>query len=49
MTGSLWTAVLMMLAQTTWGGYTLLTKPLLSRRQPLYLLAAACRSCSGSG
>jgi drug/metabolite transporter (DMT)-like permease len=33
--------ILMMAAQTTWGGYTLLTKPLLSRRQPLVVLSSA--------
>jgi drug/metabolite transporter (DMT)-like permease len=32
---------LMMGAQTTWGAYTIVTKPLLSRRPPLVILTAA--------
>jgi drug/metabolite transporter (DMT)-like permease len=31
----------LLLAQICWGGYTLLSKPLLSRRQPLLVLAAS--------
>jgi drug/metabolite transporter (DMT)-like permease len=34
-------SVLLMACQTTWGGYTIVTKPLLAHRPPLTIVAAA--------
>ncbi len=39
--GLLLGGVLLMACQTTWGGYTILTKPLLSRRPPLMIVTSA--------
>jgi drug/metabolite transporter (DMT)-like permease len=39
--GILTGSVYLLLCQITWGGYTLLTKPLLSRRPPLLVLGAS--------
>lgn len=33
--------ILLMICQTTWGGYTILTKPLLAHRPPLTIVTAA--------
>jgi drug/metabolite transporter (DMT)-like permease len=37
----MWGSGLLLIGQLAWGGYTLMAKPLLARRSPLLLLAAA--------
>jgi drug/metabolite transporter (DMT)-like permease len=40
-TGMLLGGILLMCCQTTWGGYTIVTKPMLARRPPLVIVTAS--------